>query len=94
MGGVGAGEWIDQPTRWCDVTKKPRIKKSLIGADVTKRSGGYLRARVGWKVVKAFSVEAKRRGRKRSWLIERVLSAMVIHDLFKAVITEKDDDKT
>jgi hypothetical protein len=31
------------------------------------KSNSYLGAHVGWKVVRAFTVEAKRRGKPRRW---------------------------
>lgn len=46
----------------------------------------YLGAYVSWRVVRAFEVEARRRGKKRSWLIARVLAVVANDGLFEAVI--------
>jgi len=59
----------------------------------TEQARAYLGAHVGWRVVKAFKLEAKRRGKKPTWLVERVLSAVALDDLFKAVVMTKEDEQ-
>lgn len=52
----------------------------------------YLGAHVGWKVAKAFDTEARRRGKKRSWLIARVLTTVAQEKIFTAMIDDGDGD--
>lgn len=54
--------------------------------NATNEKTNYLGAHVGWKVARAFDAEARRRGKKKSWLIAKVLAVVAQDQLFDAVI--------
>lgn len=65
------------------------------GGDVTQKdsTSNYLGAHVGWKTAKAFDTEARRRGKKRSWLIARVLTLVAQDQIWNAVIGEHEEKR-